>query len=68
MSIWESLENVADNDWGLAFGEFKKEETSGYVCPFCGQIIANKNKVVWINKHEKSFKCPGCSEEVFWLS
>jgi DNA-directed RNA polymerase subunit RPC12/RpoP len=67
MNMPKDFNNISDDKLKFAFEEMNKEALSGYVCPFCGEKIADKKNVVWINKHEKSFKCPGCREKVFWL-
>lgn len=67
MEYLESFDFISENDWDLAFRESIEQEASEYTCPFCGKLIKNNSKILWINKHDKSFKCPGCREKVFWL-
>lgn len=49
---------------GYVFLLFPDDEAGSFKCSFCGRVIQGNEKVVWIDKNEKKFKCPGCGEKI----
>jgi DNA-directed RNA polymerase subunit RPC12/RpoP len=40
------------------------DEGDEYKCSHCGRIIKGNEKVQWVDKKNKIFKCPGCDNEI----
>lgn len=43
---------------------FPEEEDRTYECPYCKRVIQGNEKVEWIDKKNKIFKCPECGEKL----
>ena len=43
---------------------FPDDEDETYECSHCGRIINGHERVEWLDKKNKIFKCPGCHSEI----
>lgn len=50
----------------VAFWEFFNPFNGNeeYECPYCRRVIKGNDKVIWVDKKKKIFKCPDCNEEI----
>ena len=47
--------------WALLFPD---DEDAEFECPYCNRVIQGHEKVEWIDKNNKIFKCPDCGERI----
>lgn len=40
------------------------DEQAEFECHHCGRVIKGDEKVLWIDKKQKIFKCSECNEEI----
>jgi DNA-directed RNA polymerase subunit RPC12/RpoP len=43
---------------------FPDDEDKTFRCLYCGREIKGSEKVEWIDKDKKFFKCPDCDEQL----
>jgi len=48
---------ILEGGWDLLF-------SGGYECPECGCVIHESDNIEWINKDNKTFKCPSCQANI----
>lgn len=47
-------------EYEMLFGD----EGESIKCHHCGREIKGNEKVIWIDKKNRIFQCPGCSKEI----